>query len=342
MIKVSIIVPIYNSANYLNKCLDSLLSQTLKEIEIICVNDGSTDDSLEILENYARNDNRIIVISQENQGQGVARNNAIKIAKGEYLGFVDSDDWVDTTMFEKLYNTAKDMNAEIVHCDFYEVHDQTLFPISTTKYLKSKNINIKPYEAYNFDDKQEYIFKGITNLPWNRIYKKEMIQKNNISFAPTKYDEDNPFCVESLINTKKIIYIDEPLYFYLYRENSCTRTKEKPLKEMFVSLNEIRIKYFPENPKIQDAFDNYWVNLLFDEYLANIPLNNKLSGFKKCRETLTKTQENLFNKVLVKHMFKTFLKSFFSIKNKKNKNYKIIKFLGIVFEIKCKGGHLSE
>lgn len=109
--KVSIIVPVYNVEKYLSKCLNSLINQTLREIEILCVDDGSTDNSAKILENFVQKDCRVKVFSQKNSGQSVARNVAIEHASGEYLGFVDSDDWVDLDYFEKLYSAAKNMTA---------------------------------------------------------------------------------------------------------------------------------------------------------------------------------------------------------------------------------------
>ena len=115
---ISVIVPIYNMENYLEKCLDNLINQTLKEIEIICINDGSVDNSLKILKNFANKDNRIIILNQKNQGQGIARNNGIKIARGEYIGFCDPDDWIELNMFENMYNKAIQNQADIVECDF--------------------------------------------------------------------------------------------------------------------------------------------------------------------------------------------------------------------------------
>ena len=111
--KISIIVPVYNVEKYLERCLDSLINQTLKDIEIICINDGSTDNSSEILKEYAKKDSRIIIINQNNQGISVARNNGMNKAKGKYIGFVDSDDWVDLDFFEKLYKAAEKHNAQI-------------------------------------------------------------------------------------------------------------------------------------------------------------------------------------------------------------------------------------
>lgn len=113
MIKVSIIVPIYNVEKYLKRCLDSLVNQTLNDIEIICINDGSTDGSLEILNEYGRRDDRIVIINQENSGLSATRNKGIDIAKGQFIGFVDSDDWVSKDYFEKLYNSAIQNEAEI-------------------------------------------------------------------------------------------------------------------------------------------------------------------------------------------------------------------------------------
>lgn len=113
MIKVSVIIPVFNTEKYISKCLSSLVNQTLDDIEIICVNDGSTDNSLEIIEKIANNDARIKIINQEHKKQGAARNSGLKIAEGEYIGFVDSDDWIDLNYYEMLYNTAKKYDADI-------------------------------------------------------------------------------------------------------------------------------------------------------------------------------------------------------------------------------------
>jgi len=118
-VNVSIIVPVYNVEKYLEKCLESIINQTLKNLEIICVNDGSTDNSLQILEDYAKKDQRIKIINKKNRGSGAAKNTGMKNASGEYIGFVDSDDWVDLAMFEKLYNRAKSQKSDMVMCPIY-------------------------------------------------------------------------------------------------------------------------------------------------------------------------------------------------------------------------------
>ena len=173
-IKVSIIIPVYNVEQYLPKCLDSIINQTLKDIEIICINDGSTDNSLSILKEYASKDDRMIIIDKENKGQGIARNLGIKKAKGKYIGFVDPDDWVDIQMFEKMYNQAQKLNSEIVICDLVkyqewnEKYTKFYFHIEAKNTYKSKKIYLKTNE--NIDKK---IFnKTLLVAPcyaWNRI-----------------------------------------------------------------------------------------------------------------------------------------------------------------------------
>ena len=116
MTKISAILPVYNVEQYIKDCLDSIINQTMDDIEIICVNDGSLDNSLQVLEKYAQKDARIKIISQENQGQGIARNNGLKIANGEYITFIDPDDWVDVDMFEKMYKSAKKFDSDYVFC----------------------------------------------------------------------------------------------------------------------------------------------------------------------------------------------------------------------------------
>ncbi len=142
--KVSVVLPVYNVAAYLPKCLESLLNQTLKEIEIICVNDCSPDNSLEILKQYAAKDNRIKIIDQTNTGPGVARNNGIKAATGEYVGFVDPDDWAEPEMFAKMYTAAIEQNADIVECGVKIYNEksgktkekQGFAAVAANKYLK--------------------------------------------------------------------------------------------------------------------------------------------------------------------------------------------------------------
>lgn len=186
IVRISVIVPVYNVEKYLEKCLDSLVNQTLKDIEIICINDGSTDKSGEILCSYAQRYSQIVVLNQLNKGQSAARNYGITMANGEYLGFVDSDDWVDLDYFEKLYTAAKKYECDIACAGFKRCG----------KFKKSLKKSFKKEIVYtNIDDKA-----CVDNLPehnyiWNKIYKHD---KWNFTFAEGRYFEDIALLIKIL------------------------------------------------------------------------------------------------------------------------------------------------
>lgn len=130
--KISIIIPVYNVEKYLEQCLKSVINQTFKDIEIICINDGSTDNSLEILEAFQKQDERIKIINKQNEGQGIARNEGLKIAKGEYISFIDPDDWVEQGMYEFLYNKFLETNAQIIRFNYRSFDEENKFQINPT------------------------------------------------------------------------------------------------------------------------------------------------------------------------------------------------------------------
>ncbi len=217
--KVSIIVPVYNAEKYLKDALDSLVNQTLKDIEIICVNDGSTDNSLEILKSYAQKDERVKIISQANRGQSSARNAGLKIAKGEYIGFLDADDWVERFAFEDLYSNAT--NTDISICAITS-HSKG---IKNTKdpYL-SAEIFPKSFEQKTFtaEDCKDFLFR-ISVTPVNKIYKREFLKQNNIIFKEGVIFEDNIFFLETFIHANSIKLSKKNLYNYrIDNTTSCT------------------------------------------------------------------------------------------------------------------------
>lgn len=217
MIKVSIIVPIYNVEKYLKRCLDSLVNQTLNDIEIICINDGSTDGSLEILEEYRRRDDRIVIINQENSGQSVARNRGIDVAKGEYIGFVDSDDWVSEDYFEKLYAEILSKPEIVIFgaMTFYENVGKTKAGQYSSKNFPSK-FNINKLFQYH-------------TICMNKIYRKDFLVANGIKFAENqKYGEEQLLFVKSLILAKNVSVIKKDMYNYRKnRKESLTGQKYK-------------------------------------------------------------------------------------------------------------------
>ena len=176
--KISIIVPIYNVEKYLRECLDSLIHQTLKEIEIICVNDGSTDNSAQILEEYRLKDNRIKVIHKENGGLGSAYNLGIEKATGGYIGFVESDDVARPEMFEDLYSLITEYDCDLVKSDYY------LYYSSKNKIVPNKMIKEEDaFKVTNSRENPELLF--LAPSIWSAIYKKEFLMKNNIKFLET-------------------------------------------------------------------------------------------------------------------------------------------------------------
>ena len=205
MPKVSILVPIYNVEKYLRECLDSLVNQTLKDIEIICVNDGSTDNSRKILQEYADKDSRVKIIDKENGGISSVRNLGIKLAAGEYISFIDSDDWVSLDFLEKLYNAAVKYNADIACTNLVRVY-------------KHKNTYYAKYKKYRCTNKPrlKYEWAKIPDNCYvhNRIYERKKLQKTGILFEEGINFEDMEFSHKILYVLNNFVTVPDTYYFY--------------------------------------------------------------------------------------------------------------------------------
>ena len=203
MAAVSVIIPVYNAAKYLSQCLQSVCNQTLRDIEIICVNDASTDNSLEILQEFSKQDARIKIIDlKENKGAAVARNTAIKSAGGEYLGFVDSDDFIDLNFYEKLYKKAKETNACVVKGKI------VIYCPKTKSVLNSDVKNHKENYYFNFTA---------------AIYRTSLVRENAIEFLEGLiYFEDTYFTIKSALFYKKLEAISDVSYYYVNNPGSAT------------------------------------------------------------------------------------------------------------------------
>lgn len=235
-IKVSIIVPIYNVAEYLPKCLDSLINQTLKEIEIICIDDKSTDTSVEILKDYEKKDNRIKVIyNEQNQGTGTSRNKGLEIAKGEYIGFIDSDDWVSLDYFESLYLNAKKEKAEVsATSNVVYYYDEIKQYKAITKIERKKIIK-------TIRDKSKALNVSLSACV--RIYSNEFLQRYGIKFEKNSYGEDLNFSALSYILADKIAVSHPPVYFYRREREGSAITGLKDITFVCPFLNNIRTFY---------------------------------------------------------------------------------------------------
>lgn len=238
MIKVSIIVPVYNVEKYLEKCLNSLLEQTLEEIEIILIDDGSTDRSLDIIKKfYMKCPEKIVYKSISNGGAANARNVALQMAQGEYIGFVDSDDFVDLTMFEKMYFAAKDQKADIVTCGYNRIN---MDDIQRRDVMRRKCFGHNVYQA-------PQLF--INNVPyiWNKIFKKELIDANKISFESFRIFEDLVFTYKLFLKANKIVRVPETLYNYVFlREDSLTYSFTEKRFDIFAAFDSL-LAYFEKS-----------------------------------------------------------------------------------------------
>lgn len=251
-VKVSIIVPVYNAAAYLEQCVDSLVGQTLKEIEIILVNDGSSDNSGKICDTYAKQDARVHVIHQKNQGQTVARNAGLAAATGDYVHFVDSDDWLDLTMEQQMYDKALKHNADIVTCDtiFHkgkrEIPARQAFEAGV--YDKPALIKtLYPKMIYN----GRFFYFGIYAAMWNKLFRRELVTPHIISIDPAvRIGEDGLTTFATFMEAKKVVVIKETLYHY--RDDNNTSLTRSYQREQFDSAL-LLIKYLREIAKRHKA-----------------------------------------------------------------------------------------
>ncbi len=212
--KISIIIPYRNVESYIGQCLDSVVNQTLKEIEIICVNDASSDKTQEIIEGYIETDDRFKHINlDKRQGQAYARNRALEIATGEYIGFVDSDDWVDLSMFEKLYEQAKETDADIAMCGANIYDEEKAETNYEDSYYSLELLNDKAGKIFSHKEVESSLL-GINVSLWNKIYKKEFFDKIDIKFPEGYIYEDLPFFYKSFLSAERILFLKENLYYY--------------------------------------------------------------------------------------------------------------------------------
>ena len=271
MAKVSIIIPTYNVEDYLRECMESVTRQTLKDIEIICINDGSTDGSLKILKEYADKDSRIILIDKENEGYGVGMNIGLDKATGEYIGIVEPDDFVPLNMYEDLYETAKKNDLDFVKADFYRFtrnsNNGNMELIYNHLDASGENYNqvINPFE-------KPYITTFIMNT-WSGIYRREYIEKYHIrhNTTPGASFQDNGFFWQTFIYAKRCMFIDKP--YYMNRRdnpNSSVNNKQK-VYCMNVEYDFIRDIFMQKgNEELWERFKSYYNYKRYFSYIFTI------------------------------------------------------------------------
>lgn len=272
MIKVSVIIPVFNTEKYISKCLSSLVNQTLDDIEIICVNDGSTDNSLEIIEKIANNDARIKIINQEHKKQGAARNSGLRIAEGEYIGFVDSDDWVDLNYYEMLYNTAKKYDADIALA--------TNVRIGNGKTKKRLEIT-EEKTAVTLQEKIDIGNQVKNPCPTNKIYRHSMLKENNIIWQEGVYCEDKLFTIQAIYYANKIVTVPDVNYYYFRNPNSTVHTKSKKHTLDKNNAKKAVLNFLREqNAQIRDK--EFWAITEQKKFLS-LPLLTKKESLKTAK-----------------------------------------------------------
>ena len=206
---VSVIIPVFNVEKYLKQCLDSVAAQTLEDIEIICVNDSSTDSSLDILNEYARKDERIKVVTQPNSGAGAARNKGMSMATGKYLSFLDSDDFFEKDMLKLAYDKAVEDKADFVvfNSDQYYTEKDKFVEVAWTLRVKE----IPPYTPFNHRQMTDNIFKVFVGWAWDKLYNREFVEKNNLVFQEQRTSNDMLFVFSAVAIAKRISVVDKVL-----------------------------------------------------------------------------------------------------------------------------------
>jgi len=293
--KLSIIVPVYNVEKYLPKCLESLIKQTLKDIEIICVNDGSMDNSLAILKEFASKDSRIRIIDNQHQGVAKTRNTGIEQSTGEYIGFVDSDDYIDIDFFEKLYNSATKSNSDIAIASILK--HKNFFNIYNAQYTKEETAITIQDKIKLCEDKKHFFFYA-----WNKIYHSGFIKENNIKFSEGQIYEDVMFAIKALYYSNKIISVYGTKYHYIEHENSLTKYKDKTGEkehDLIKAYSELQEFCNSKNIEIPERLNYYTkenfgfiLNLYKGKYQSKIQLFNiftvaTISNYSETRNLIT-------------------------------------------------------
>ena len=293
-------MPVYNTEKYLERCLNSIVNQTYKNWELIAVNDGSTDNSNVILEKYAHNDNRVIVVNNNKQGVGKARNKALNLAKGEFICFVDSDDWLELNYLEELYKAATKSNSDVAICSFY---------YSTEKGEKigySYKSDVIPLREY----KSKLIKDDISSYLWIYIYKKDLLR--NIRFNDLIACQDNVFLTEMLFKLNKdVAVVNKPIYHYYQRDNSTMHTKIFKRELCFFEAYKARynLDYINNEEKafcLKQMLISYFLFYQTGDYDKNI--------IKNCLKVINSTNKIIFEKakkLLNKKQFLRFILAYY-------------------------------
>ena len=331
MIKVSVIVPIYKVEKYLSECVDSIRNQTLDDIEIILVDDGSPDNCPQICDEYKKIDSRIKVVHKKNGGLSSARNAGMKVATGQYIGFVDSDDYIEVDMYEKMYNTAKKYDVDFVMCDYYKSYGsdkkEVSLEIDEGMYNKEKIKDII-YPQLIMTENIDY---GPFLAVWHCLYKNIFLKENDLYFDDiVKYSEDNLF--SSIVGYKSdSFYYMKGSYFYNYRynPNSISTTYKEDALDVYIEMNNrlydnfYRCKEYDFKRQLSLHMIYYTLNYINQVLGSNLNLKEKYS---KIKNSLKKKEvKRAFDKFLLPDINLKLKLSILRLKYKMALTYMLVK-----------------
>lgn len=306
MVDISVIVPAYNVEKYISSCLNSLLNQTKKEIEIIVIDDGSTDNTLNILNEYKKNNpSKIHIVSQENQGLSITRNNGIKLSTGKYILFVDGDDEIDINLLKNLWDKLEEFPYDVIAFNV-----EVIYP--------NKKIIVNPgitsdIKNFNLDSKKKFL-TDMYCMACNKMYKKDLFKDENLLFTPNTWFEDVLLMHKLVPNLTSLGYLDFPGYKYYQRENSITYTYSDKLKDINFVLEKI-LEYYKKNDLYsiyKSELEYIYVRYMFATYIKRLAKTKNKQKFNdgilyslNCvNETFPNYKKNIYiNKSGLKNLY---------------------------------------
>ncbi len=281
-IKVSVIIPVYNASEHLGQCLDSVFAQTLKEIEVICVDDGSTDGSLEMLNAYAKEDGRLTVIHQENAGAGSARNTGLAAASGKYLSFLDADDFAEPSMLEKAFEKAEEQRADFVVFNSDQYYQKTDEYRQVDWTIRKKEL--PPYRPMYFRTFTDNVFKVFVGWAWDKLFLREFVNRNGLRFQEIRTSNDMRFVFMAVVLAGRIDIVDEVLIHQRRNQaSSLSNTRERSWHCFHDALISLRDEL--SRTGLYNELEQDYINYALHASLWNL---NTINGPRK---------EDLFNRL---------------------------------------------
>jgi glycosyltransferase involved in cell wall biosynthesis len=296
--KVSIVIPVYNTVKYLEKCLSSVCNQTYKNLEIICIDDGSFDGSEKIVDRFARKDRRVVAVHKKNGGESSARNKGLQLCTGTYIGFMDCDDWIEPKMYEKLVDILENSDVDMVASGYYiDTDDDSRKAINNFEVRKDV---FERHQLMEYVYKRDY-YRGVTGYIWCKLYKKEILQDKDGSLIlfdeELKIGGDIVYFSQIALNTKNAMYLNEAYYHYYQRQSSTYHSEDE---EMWLDMLRTYIQVIDnfEQENIEEEI-LVWVKRFLvyrAELVADLAYKNKNQEvLSYCQKIMNQYQKEYFN-----------------------------------------------